>query len=70
MVIVLLDKIDIKLTRITSRTLKTYLLCLPRESAPSTQQALCREMSMKLPFSIISYRYYRSLRTSANLLTK
>ncbi|MEZ2230345.1 CPBP family intramembrane glutamic endopeptidase [Microcoleus sp.] len=35
----LLHKIDIKRTRMTSRTLKTYFLLLRRESAPSTLQA-------------------------------
>ncbi len=40
---VLLHKIDIKRTRLTSRTLKTYFLCLRRESAPSTQQALIQD---------------------------
>jgi hypothetical protein len=39
----LLHKIDIKRTRLTSRTLKTYFLCLRRESAPSTQQALIQD---------------------------
>ena len=39
----LLHKIDIKRTRQTSRTLKTYFLCLRRESAPSTGQALIQD---------------------------
>ena len=39
----LLHKIDIKRTRQTSRTLKTYFLCLRRESAPSTGQAFIQD---------------------------
>jgi len=39
----LLHKIDIKRTRMTSPTLKTYELCLRRESAPSPGQALIQD---------------------------
>jgi non-ribosomal peptide synthetase component F len=42
-VVFLLHKIDIKRTRLTSRTLKTYFLLLRRESAPSTPQALIQD---------------------------
>jgi putative DNA primase/helicase len=39
----LLHKIDIKRTRLTSWTLKTYFLLLRRESAPSPGQALIQD---------------------------
>ena len=43
LVIDVLHKIDIKRTRLTSWTLKTYFLLLRRESTPSTQQALIQD---------------------------